>query len=237
MTAKPRPLPAPLSTNASDDELVARATARDGRAFELLMRRYNRLLFRTARSILKDDALAEDAVQEAWLHAWRALGTFRAQSRLSTWLVRIAANQALGRLRRSGAQVIPLEAAMTSPDPDVQSALTDAPELGPEPLAMRAQMRALIESRIDLLPEVYRTVFVLREVEEMSVEDVAQALSIPDATVRSRHFRARSLLREGLAGEVDATLGEAFSFDGERCDRIVASVLERGRVEGLASGT
>lgn len=197
------------------------------------MRRYNQLLFRTARSILKSDEDAEDAVQEAYLRAWRALGSFREESRLSTWLVRIVINEALGRLRRTNVQVIPLEAAMISPDLGVQAALTDAPDRGPEQSTLRAQVRKIMEVRIDLLPEVYRTVFMLRAVEEMSVEDVAQGLDIPEATVRTRFFRARSLLRESLASEMDTALGEVFAFDGARCDRIVASVLARGNAEGL----
>lgn len=228
------PIPATVTRQTPEADLVALAAAGDGAAFELLMRRHNQLLFRTARSILKNDAEAEDAVQEGYLRAWRALGEFRTESRLSTWLVRIVANEALGRLRRTGAQVIPLEAAMTSPEPETQAAFTDTPQRGPEHSALRSQVRTLLESRIDLLPEAYRTVFMLRAVEEMSVEEVAQALDIPEATVRTRFFRARSLLREGLAGEMDGAIGEVFAFDGARCDRIVANVLARARSEGLS---
>jgi RNA polymerase sigma-70 factor (ECF subfamily) len=228
-------VPASASPIAREGELVSRAAAGDEAAFEVLMRRHNQLLFRTARSILKSDAEAEDAVQEAYLRAWRALASFRAESRLSTWLARIVTNEALGRLRRTGAQVIPLEAAMTSPDPETQAALTDAPERGPEQSTLRSQVRKIMETRIDLLPEVYRTVFVLRAVEEMSVEDVARALDIPEATVRTRFFRARSLLRESLVSEMDMALGEVFAFDGARCDRIVANVLGRGRAQGLSN--
>ena len=119
----------------------------------------------------------------------------------------------------------------SSTEPDTQAALTDAPDHRPEQFAMRAELRKLIEARIDLLPEVYRTVFMLRAVEEMSVEEVAQALGIPEATVRTRLFRARSLLREGLASAIDTTLADAFAFDGARCDRIVAGVLARAREE------
>lgn len=234
MQSAKRPIPATVTRQTPEADLVALAAAGDGAAFEVLMRRHNQLLFRTARSILKNDAEAEDAVQEGYLRAWRALGEFRTESRLSTWLVRIVANEALGRLRRTGAQVIPLEAAMTSPEPETQAALTDTPERGPEHSALRSQVRVLLESRIDLLPEVYRTVFMLRAVEEMSVEEVAQALDIPEATVRTRFFRARSLLREGLAGEMDGAIGEVFAFDGARCDRIVANVLARARSEGLS---
>lgn len=226
--------PAPLGATTPEEELVARAAAGEAAAFEQLMRRYNRLLFRSVRSILKNDGEAEDAAQEAWLRAWRALPEFRAQSRLSTWLVRIAVNEALGRLRRTTAPVIPLEAAMSSREPEIQAAFTEQPDRGPDRLLARAQVRALLESRIDLLPERYRTVFMLRAVEELSVAETAEALDMPEATVRTRFFRARALLREGLAGEMDTTLSEAFSFDGARCDRIVARVLARGRAEGLA---
>lgn len=197
------------------------------------MRRHNLLLFRTARSIMRSDAEAEDVVQESYLRAWRALATWRAESKLSTWLVRITTNEALARLRRKSAEIIPLEAAMMSHEPETQAALTDEPERGPEQSAMRAQVLKLMEARIDGLPEAFRTVFMLRAVVEMSVEETAEALAIPEATVRSRFFRARSLLRESLAQEMDAGLSEAFSFDGARCDRIVAGVLARGKAEGL----
>jgi RNA polymerase sigma-70 factor (ECF subfamily) len=220
--------------STAEAELIARAAHGESAAFEAIMRQHNQLLFRTARSIVRDDAEAEDVVQESYMRAWRGLPTYRAESRLSTWLVRITTNEALGRLRRKSAQVIPLEIAMMSSEPETQAALTDEPERGPEQSLQRSQMRNLMEARIDRLPEAFRTVFMLRAIEEMSVEEVAQALEIPEATVRTRFFRARSLLREGLAREMDSALGDAFSFDGARCDRIVAAVLARGRSEGLS---
>lgn len=221
--------------HCTEAELVARAAKGDGASFEAIMRRHNQLLFRTARGIVHSDAEAEDVVQEAWMRAWRALGTFRSESRLSTWLVRIALNEALGRLRRKSAPVIPLDAAMQSRDSHVMAALTDEPGRGPEQSAQRMQMRKLIEEKIDLLPDAFRAVFMLRAVEEMSVEEVALALDLPEATVRTRFFRARSLLRESLAQDVDSALGDAFGFDGERCDKIVTAVLARGRMEGLSN--
>lgn len=212
---------------ASDEELVRRASQGDTAAFECIMRRYNQKLFRTARSILKRDDEAEDAVQEAYLRAWRELAGFRGEASLSTWLVRITVNEALGRLRRKSAQIIPLDAAMNTIEPEAESALMNAEHARPDALALRAQLREILESRIDELPNVFRTVFMLRMVEEMTVEEVSAALEIPEATVRTRLFRARSLLREGLASDLDVTLGEVFAFDGERCDRIVAHVLAR----------
>jgi len=220
---------APEAVAEPESELVARAAVGDEAAFETIMRRHNQLLFRTARSILKSDAAAEEAVQDAFLRAWLALDSFRAASKLSTWLVRIVTNEALGRLRRAKVRTIPLEDAMTSPDPKMQLALADTPGSGPELSASREQVRSLIEQQIDLLPDDYRTAFVLREVEGLSARDVAEALDIPVATVRTRAFRARKLLREGLVGKVEADLGGAFAFDGERCDRIVAQVIEQRR--------
>lgn len=212
-----------LQPQASDAELAARAAQGEAPAFERIMRRYNRVLFRSARSILKSDADAEDAVQEAYLRAWRSLASFRAEARLSTWLVRIVINEALARLRRHSAQVIPLDTAMDELEAQMQADPADQPDAE----AMRAQMRRLIEQRIDRLPDAFRTVFMLRAVEELSVEEVAEALGIPEATVRTRFFRARGLLREGLSREIDLAVEDAFSFAGQRCDRIVARVLAR----------
>ena len=223
-----------VSAQTPEAELIALAAQGDAHAFELIMRRHNQLLFRTARSILKSDSEAEDALQDTWLRAWRALDSFRADARLSTWLVRIVANEALGRLRRKSAQVIPLDAAMTSPEPDLQAALTEDSDHGPERFAMRAELRKLLEAGIDDLPEAFRTVFMLRAVEEMETSEIAEALGIPEATVRTRFFRARSLLREGLASRIDVTLSDAFAFDGARCDRIVAGVLARREAEDAA---
>ena len=216
-----------ISDTDSDVDLAARAANGDEQAFEAIMRRHNRLLFRTARSILKNDAETEDALQEAYLRAWRALAGFRADAKLSTWLVRIVINESLGRLRRRGAQVIPLDAALDVAGHEPEALMEDDPDQRPDRVAMRAEVRRLMEARIDTLPDAFRTVFMLRAVEELSVEEVAVALEIPEATVRTRFFRARGLLREGLSRDVDLAIGDAFSFAGARCDRIVAGVLAK----------
>ena len=212
----------------ADHELAARAATGDGPAFAAIMRRHNRLLFRTARSILKSDVDAEDALQEAYLRAWRAIDGFRSEAKLSTWLARIVINESLGRLRHGrGAQVIPLDNTSTEQDPDpLEERMEDDPDMQPERVAMRGELRRLMEASIDRLPDAFRSVFMLRAVEEMSVEDVATALDLPEATVRTRMFRARGLLREGLSRDIDMAMADAFAFDGERCDRIVARVLQ-----------
>jgi RNA polymerase sigma-70 factor, ECF subfamily len=215
------------SERPTDTELIARILSGDMRALETLMRLHNRTLYRTARAILRDDAEAEDAVQEAYLQAYRALGTFRGESKLSTWLVRITANEALMRRRRKP------KAAMASTDVEPDNLVSY--EAGPEGEAQRGETRRLLEARIDALPDPFRAVFVLRAVEELTVEETAAALGIPDATVRTRYFRARRLLREWMAGDIDTTLEDAFAFAGTRCDRIVREVLAGLRVHRVDS--
>jgi RNA polymerase sigma-70 factor (ECF subfamily) len=215
--------------DVSDREMAGRIATGDRAAFVVLMRRYNQKLYRTARSILRDDAEAEDAVQEAYLIAYRSLGGFRGDATLSTWLVRIVVNEALGRLRRRkrDAEVIRLGHDGDHEHDAREATMDAAPFQQPEREALRAETRRLLEAKIDLLPETFRTVFMLRAVEEMSVEETAAALDIPEATVRSRYFRAKGLLREALAREIDIALADAFAFAGARCDRIVAGVLDR----------
>ena len=224
MTASPAARPAP----ATDGEFVERITAGDQAAFALLMRKYNRVLFRTARAIIRDDAEAEDALQEGYLAAYRAMPSFRGDARLSTWLVRIVANQALARRRKlvRSAEVISLEGPASGEAEGYAESGSSDPGT-PERATLRGETRRLIETSIDALPEAFRAVFILRAVEEMSVEEVAASLEIPEATVRSRHFRARGMLREALSRQIDTALEEAFSFAGERCDRVVAGVLAR----------
>ena len=198
----------------------------DPQAFERIMREHNRMLFRTARAILRDDAEAEDALQEAYVQAYHALASFRGEAKLSTWLARIVANEALMRLRKLSrrAEIVPIQPATGHElehvtDTDMHNA--------PDASAERKEMRLALESQIDALPDNYRAVFMLRAVEELSVEETAAVLEIPPATVRTRFFRARSLLREALAQKIDLACEDAFSFAGARCDRIVARVLER----------
>jgi RNA polymerase sigma-70 factor (ECF subfamily) len=210
-----------------DDELVARIARRDQAAFEVLMRRYNGKLFRVARAILRDDLEAEDALQDAYLDAYRHIGDYRGTAQLPTWLTRIVINQALMRLRRQKRDrvVVPFEDRSAAEVNRSEADLADNRAEPPPTATLRAEIRRLIEGRIDELPVAFRTVFVLRDVEDMTVQETAEALSIPPATVRTRLFRARALLREALARDMDAAALDVFGFAGERCDRIVARVL------------
>jgi len=213
------------TSEAGEMALAARAARGDGVAMEAIMRRHNRTLYRAARSILKSDTEAEDAVQEAYVRAYQALPGFRGEASLGTWLTRIAVNEALARLRRRRRDdnVVAFGDAF---DPDTAaSASVDSPEGG----LMRGQVRTLLERHIDRLPPAFRTVFVLRALEEMSVEEVAASLEVPPATVRTRYFRARALLRGGLEREIDLACTDVFGFEGARCDRIVIAVLFRIR--------
>jgi RNA polymerase sigma-70 factor (ECF subfamily) len=221
-------LPKPSAAGTVNDaELVARIGRRDQAAFEILMRRYNGKLFRVARAIVKDDAEAEDALQDTYLEAYRRIGSFRGESQLVTWLTRIVINQALMRLRRQKRDRVVVPFSGGRGESHETPEIADARIESPPDATMRAEVRRMLERRIDELPVAFRTVFVMREVEDLSVEETAASLSIPAATVRTRLFRARALLREALARDMDSATVEVFQFDGERCDRIVASVLAR----------
>jgi RNA polymerase sigma-70 factor (ECF subfamily) len=191
---------------ASDGELCERVRRGDKDAFEQLMRRHNRTLFRTARAILRDDAEAEEAVQDAYLQAYRTLADFRGAAKLSTWLVRIAVNEALTRRRKRVRR--DALAPMVGLDGAAQARTAD----GPRDRAERGELRRLIEARIDRLPEALRSVFVLRAVEELSVEETAAALGIPPPTVRTRFFRARSRLRAALSAGTRGQLVDNHAF-------------------------
>jgi RNA polymerase sigma-70 factor, ECF subfamily len=204
------------------------AATADLASFEALMRRNNSRLFRVARSILKDEAEAEDALQEAYVQAYRKIGGFRGEAEMGTWLTRIVINQALMQLRRRKRQQVVVPLRGPDPDRDVQEAnVADPRAESPADTTLRAEVRKIIERRIDELPVAFRTVFVMREVEEMTVDETAACLGIPAATVRTRLFRARALLREALDRDMDAARAGVFAFAGARCDRIVAAVLAR----------
>lgn len=210
-----------------DFDLVQRAIARDGDAFRSIMQRYNQRLYRLARSILRNDAEAEDAVQEAYVRAFTHLDSFRGESSLATWLSRITINEALGRLRtqRPTVDIVTFEAQRT-PAEIIQFPLTSKSD-DPERTMAQRQLLQLVEQATDNLPEVYRVVFITRVIEGLSVEDTAEILGLRPETVKTRLHRARKLVREQLDKQIGPVLMDAFPFAGRRCERMTAGVMKR----------
>lgn len=209
----------------SDETLIARIRAGDKGAYEIILRRYNRRLFRVTRSILRDDDDAQDAMQEAYVRAFTNLGDYRTPGNFGAWLTRIAVNEALMKKRRDK-RFSPRDAAQLH-DEDDAVAEERAPGAGTEDLAANGELRHLIEAAVDRLPENFRTVFVLRAIEQLSIEETATCLDIPAATVKTRFHRARGLMQQALTHYIDAAGHSAFDFAGPRCDRMVAAVLTR----------
>ena len=219
----------PKSVHVPTADLARRVQEGDRSAFAALMRRFNRRLFRTARAILKDDAAAEDALQDAYVAVYQHIDEFRGDADLSTWLTRVVVNQALQALRKTKRQgvVVSLDSSYDEPHAIGPTMENPAAPDAPERAAMRAEIRRLLERKIDDLPDAFRIVFVLREVEELTIEEVARCLGVPEATVRTRLFRAKARLRESIASEIDVAAQDVFAFAGSRCDRIVHAVLTR----------
>ena len=200
----------------TDDQVIARVLTGDAQVFELIMRRHNERLYRAIRSILRDEMEVEDAMQAAYLHAYAHLRDFQGRSAFSTWLTRIAIHEALARRRRA----LRITAAETAPD---AAAATRSPEEG----ATEVEYGKLLAEAIDALPEHFRVVFVLRQVQELSIHETAECLELEPATVKTRLHRARALLRRALLEQLDPGARKALPFEVPRCDRVVAAVLAR----------
>lgn len=221
MATRPR-----LEYDHLDDlALAERIAARDPDAVRLVTGRNNQRLFRAAWSILRDRFEAEDVVQSAYLRAFEAIGRFEGRSSLSTWLTRIAVNEALGRQRAAKRRRRHLEGALVLDDYRERLMRGSMSEAAPGGDMARAQIRSLLEAAIARLPENFRLAFVLREVEELSVEETAEVLGIPAATVKTRHLRARRRLSEALEPELKSALTGTFPFAGADCEGVTARVL------------
>jgi RNA polymerase sigma-70 factor (ECF subfamily) len=211
-----------------EQDVIARARRGDEAAVRTIVRQNNRRLFRVARSILKDDWEAEDAVQEAYVRGFSRLSEFEGRSSLSTWLTRIVVNEALGRLRkrRPSADFADVERGVVDNGQLVPFPLA-APQLDPERAMAQSQLNNILEKAIDALPEVYRVVLVARVIEEMSVEETAALFDLEPATVKTRLHRARALLRRELEGSVGPMLTDTYQFGGARCERMADRVIAR----------
>lgn len=220
--------PASAYESLSEARLVALARAGDAGAFRQIMTRFNQRLFRIARSVIRDDAEAEDVLQEAYTRAFSGFSAFRGDSGLFTWLVSITLNEARGRLRRRRPMVDlhEIEAAQER-GAEILIFPSQTRTANPEEEAARAQIRNLLELAIDNLPEAFRIVFIMREIDGCSVESTAEALGLRPETVKTRLFRARKLLRANLDETFSTALTETFPFLGARCTRVTDDVIRR----------
>jgi RNA polymerase sigma-70 factor (ECF subfamily) len=226
---------AAISTAASamtDEEVVKRVRAGETALFEVLMRRYNQRLYRMARSILGNDGEAEDVMQEAYVRAYIHLEQFDGRAMFSTWLTKIAVHEALARARKRQ-KIVEIDA--TSESTEGRMSL-QSKEPSPEQEVLTHTMRIVLEAAIDRLPDTYRSVFMLREIEGMNTAETAQCLDIGEDAVKVRLHRARALMRKDIHTQTGAASTEAFQFLGHRCDRMVAAVLDRISSLALETG-
>lgn len=206
----------------SDEEIVARILAGETAFYELIMRRYNQRLYRAVRAILRDEHETEDVMQDAYVRAYQHLKQFAGRSRFSTWLIRIAVHEALARLRQRG-RLMQLDEA----SPEANTNMLYSSSENPEQYTSKAELGNLLEEAILTLPEQFRTVVMLRDVEEMSTSETAEALELSEENVKTRLHRGHALLRKELVARVSSGAASAFPFMGARCDRVVQQVLER----------
>ena len=205
-----------------DAEVIRQVLQGNTAMFELLMRRYNERVYRAARAIVRDEQEAEDVMQQAYVNAFTHLRQFNGSAQFSTWLMRIAINESLARVRRQRRYE-----AFDDELPNVEPFMSRNPSENPERQAFTGELHELLEWAIDMLPDGMREVFVLREVEGLSTSEVAECLGVTEDVVKTRLSRGRAALRRVLLERTGATAPEAFRFHRPRCDRIVAQVLAR----------
>jgi RNA polymerase sigma-70 factor (ECF subfamily) len=213
---------APVIDEQPDEALITRVLRGDTASFELLMRRYNERVYRAVRSIVRDEHEAEDVMQQAYVNAFTHLGQFNGSARFSTWLTRIAINEALARVRQHGRYEV-FDEEFSNVEPFIARPSADNPEWQ----AFNRELRGLLESAIDALPNGMREVFALRDVEGLSTAEAATCLEVSEDVVKTRLSRARATLRRLLLDQASATAPDAFRFYRPRCDRLVARVLAR----------
>lgn len=211
------------SKQLTDEEVVARVRAGDLALYEVIMRRYNQRLYRTARAILHDDVEAEDVMQDAYVRAYTHLEQFAGRSSFSTWLTRIAVHEALTRLRSRNRHP---QVDVTEYDGEI-SMKTPSSSLDPEKSASTGQLREFLEEAVLKLPENYRTVVMLRDIEELSTAETAEALDLTEENVKIRLHRGHGMMRNLLFERIGPGAREAFPFMGVRCDRVVQNVFDR----------
>jgi RNA polymerase sigma-70 factor, ECF subfamily len=228
--------PAEVATSQepwSDEEVVTRVLAGETGMFEIIMRRHNQRLYRVARAILRNDGEAEDVMQDAYVRAYEHLDQFAGRAKFSTWLTRIAVHEALARQHR-GNRYQELEPMSEREGDPMDRFASLAPD--PEQQASNSEIRSLLEEAVEKLPDAYRTIFMLRDLEDMSTTDAADVLEITEENVKVRLHRARALLRKSLYARAGMERKEAFNFHAVRCDRVVQNVFERIQKHDLKTG-
>lgn len=223
--------PVTVPSELRDEEVVGRVLAGETALFEILMRRYNQRLYRVSRVILRDDSEAEDVMQDAYVRAYEHLDQFAGRAAFSTWLTRIAIHEALARKRKRG-RMDELDALPSNGESmSIMKSSAPSPEAG----TATTEARELLEQAIDNLPEAYRAVVMLREVEEMSVAETAESLGVSDAVVKTRLHRAHAMLRKELYARAKGRATDLYQFHAVRCDRVVKIVFERIQQKAQAS--
>ncbi|MGV3503209.1 MAG: RNA polymerase sigma factor [Adhaeribacter sp.] len=212
----------PGTSRIPDAEVVERVLHGEKELYELLMRRHNQKLYRTIRCYLKREAEAEDAMQDTYLKAYEKLHQFRQDAQFSTWLIRIGINTALGRLRQNKRSA-PTAALEDLLDNNLILQLPEPSQMNPEKIAMQEELKRLLEKAVDRLPEKYRLIYVLREMEDMPVSEISQCLELSESNVKVRVHRAKALLKEDLYKLSHSR--EVFEFGSRRCDALVAGVM------------
>lgn len=210
--------------NLTDEEVVQRVLSGDQSMFELLMRRHNQRIYRAVRSVLRNADEAEDVMQQAYVNAYSHLSQFAREAKFSTWLLRIAMNEAFARVRRRGLVVIESDCGEPCEE-TMRESQTSTPS--PEAETLNRELRRVLEEQILALPETYRAVFIFREVEGLSTAETAECLSVSEDVVKTRLHRARAMLRDSLYKRAGVSLDSLFTFLDRRCDRLVETVFSR----------
>jgi RNA polymerase sigma-70 factor, ECF subfamily len=216
-TSDSRPFDLPIVPQPSDEEIVQRIVAGEPSLFEILMRRYNQRLFRVVRGILRSSCEAEDVVQQTYLSAYINLAQFAGRAAFSTWLTRIAVHEAFARVRLRKHDEMPLDEGMANG--------SEPADADPEQQASTRELARLFEEACDSLPDIYRAVFVMRGIEEMSTAETASLLDLTEEVVKVRLFRARSLLQARIDAQVGERARDAFTFGGAKCAGMVRRVM------------
>ncbi|HEY7291001.1 MAG TPA: RNA polymerase sigma factor [Vicinamibacterales bacterium] len=224
--SSPTPAAVPPST-LTDAEIVKRVIDGDRALFEILMRRHNQRVYRAARSVVKDEEEVEDVMQQAYMNAFVHLQQFEERSQFSTWMIRIALNEAFARRRRLLAATT--RTATNTDIESIQNAMdtTTTSQPDPERQAYAGELRRLLEEAVDALPDTYRSVFVLRDVEGLTTSETSEGLGLGEEAVKTRLHRARAMIRQRVTERLGGAVAQAFQFQAPRCDRVVAAVLAR----------